>query len=159
MITIGARPPATSTAPITRSASAMQRSTVPRFDASVVMRPLWIWSTKRSRSRFLSSRLTSASMPAAIHAEFHPTFPAPMTTTRAGCTPGAPPSSTPRPPCGASRKRAPACTARRPATSLIGREEREGAVGAHDGLVGDAGGAGVAQRLRRPSGRPPGAGR
>ena len=43
--TTGARPPATSTAPITRSASATTRSTVPRLDASVVMRPIWIWST------------------------------------------------------------------------------------------------------------------
>ena len=55
-----------------------------------MMRPLWIWSTNRSRSRFLSSRSTSASMPWAIHAAFQPTLPAPSTTTRAGRTPGAP---------------------------------------------------------------------
>ena len=36
-------------------------------------------------------------MPCAIHAAFQPTFPAPSTTTRAGRTPGAPPSSTPAP--------------------------------------------------------------
>ena len=69
---VGARPPATSTAPITRSAFATVRSMVPWFEASVVMRPLWIWSTKRRRSRSMSSRLTSASMPAAIHAAFQP---------------------------------------------------------------------------------------
>ena len=72
VITVGARPPGTSTAPITRSASATVRSTAPRLEASVMMRPLWIWSTQRSRSRFLSSRTTSASMPAAIHAAFQP---------------------------------------------------------------------------------------
>ena len=54
--TTGARPPATSTAPMTRSASATARSTAPRLDASVMIRPLWIWSTKRSRSRLRSSR-------------------------------------------------------------------------------------------------------
>ena len=70
--TIGARPPGTSTAPITRSASATARSTARRLLASVMMRPLWIWSTQRRRSRFLSSRSTSASMPCAIHAAFQP---------------------------------------------------------------------------------------
>ena len=79
--TTGARPPATSTAPITRSASARLRSIAPRFDASVMIRPRWIWSTHRSRSRFLSTSTTSASMPAAIHAAFQPTLPAPSTTT------------------------------------------------------------------------------
>ncbi len=59
-------------------------------------------------------------MPWAIHAEFQPTLPAPMTTTRAGRTPGAPPSSTPRPPPSRSRKWAPIWVAMRPATSLIG---------------------------------------
>ena len=43
----GARPPGTSTAPITRSASATARATAPRLLASVMMRPLWIWSTQR----------------------------------------------------------------------------------------------------------------
>ena len=65
-------------------------------------------------------RTTSASMPAAIHAAFHPTLPAPSTTTFAGRTPGAPPISTPRPPLWRSRKWAPCCGASRPATSLIG---------------------------------------
>ncbi len=103
LTTTGARPPATSTAPITRSASTTVRSTAPRFEASVMIRPLLIWSTQRSRSRFLSSRSTSASMPAAIQAAFQPTLPAPSTTTRAGRTPGAPPISTPRPPLWRSR--------------------------------------------------------
>ena len=85
-----------------------------------MIRPWWIWSTQRSRSRFLSRSTTSASMPAAIHAAFQPTLPAPSTTTRAGRTPGAPPISTPRPPLWRSRKWAPICGASRPATSLIG---------------------------------------
>ena len=118
--TTGARPPATSTAPISRSASATLRSIAPRFDASVMIRPRWIWSTQRNRSRFLSTRTTSASIPAAIHAAFQPTLPAPRTTTFAGRTPGAPPISTPRPPLWRSRKWAPICGASRPATSLIG---------------------------------------
>ena len=45
LTTTGARPPATSTAPMTRSASITVRSIDPWFDASVEMRPLWIWST------------------------------------------------------------------------------------------------------------------
>ncbi len=65
-------------------------------------------------------RMTSASMPWAIHAALVPTVPAPITTTRPGRTPGAPPSSTPRPPLPRSRKWAPICGARRPATSLMG---------------------------------------
>src|SRR5919204_250937 len=47
-------------------------------------------------------------------------IPPPITTTRPGATPGTPPSSSPRPPSGFSRKYAPACAARRPAISLIG---------------------------------------
>src|SRR3954452_1637421 len=43
-----------------------------------------------------------------------------MTTTRPGATPGTPPSRSPRPPSGFSRKYAPACAASRPAISLIG---------------------------------------
>ena len=81
--TTGARPPGTSTAPMTRSASATARSTARRLLASVMIRPLWIWSTQRSRSRLRSKSRTSASMPCAIHAAFHPTLPAPITTTRA----------------------------------------------------------------------------
>src|SRR5437660_760695 len=81
---VGARPPGTRTAPMTRSASATARSTAPRLDARVMIRPLWIWSTKRSRSRLRSSRRTSACMPWAIHAAFQPTLPAPSTRTRAG---------------------------------------------------------------------------
>ena len=69
---------------------------------------------------FLSIKITSASMPAAIHAAFQPTFPAPSTTTLAGRTPGAPPINTPRPPLCDSKKCAPICGANRPATSLIG---------------------------------------
>nr|WP_287393697.1 hypothetical protein [Candidatus Microthrix sp.] len=118
--TTGALPPATSTAPISRSASAAVRSTWPRLAVSVRTRPLWISSTQRSRSTDLSSRSTSASRPAAVRAAFQPTLPAPMTATRAGRTPGTPPISTPRPPWCRSSRLAPTCTDMRPATSLIG---------------------------------------
>ena len=47
-------------------------------------------------------------------------MPPPSTSTRPGATPGTPPSSSPRPPSGFSRKYAPACAASRPAISLIG---------------------------------------
>ena len=52
-----------------------------------MIRPRWIWSTQRSLSRFRSSSSTSASIPWAIHAAFQPTWPAPITTTRAGPDP------------------------------------------------------------------------
>jgi len=57
---------------------------------------------------------------AAIKAALWPTTPPPKTNTLPGFTPGTPPSNTPLPPCGFSRKRAPSCTDMRPATSLIG---------------------------------------
>jgi hypothetical protein len=55
-----------------------------------------------------------------MNAAFWPTTPPPMIITVAAATPGTPPSSTPRPPSGRSRKNAPACVAIFPATSLIG---------------------------------------
>ena len=54
------------------------------------------------------------------HGRVVPTTPPPMITTLAAGTPGTPPSSTPRPPSGLSRTKAPACVAILPATSLIG---------------------------------------
>ncbi len=63
---------------------------------------------------------TSASIPIAMKAAFMPTTPPPITITVAAATPGTPPSSTPRPPSGFSRKNAPAWVAILPATSLIG---------------------------------------
>ena len=68
----------------------------------------------------MSMTMTSAPMPAAIMAALEPDVPAPMTVTRAGATPGTPPSSTPRPPWVRSRWWAPAWAAMRPAISLIG---------------------------------------
>ena len=64
--------------------------------------------------------MTSAPIPSAITAEFNPATPPPITTTRPGATPGTPPSSTPRPPCGFCSAVAPTWVAKRPATSLIG---------------------------------------
>ncbi len=142
----GARPPGTSTAPITRSASCTARATAARLLASVWMRPLWIWSTQRSRSMFLSSRSTSASMPCAIHAAFHPTLPAPE-------------HDHPRRPHArrAAEQHAPPALAafeevradlRRHASGHLAhrREQRELPVRELHGLVRDAGGARVDQR-------------
>ena len=64
--------------------------------------------------------VTDASSPMAIRAAAVPTTPPPMITTRATGTPGTPPSRIPAPPGSFSRQWAPACTAMRPATSLIG---------------------------------------
>src|SRR3954451_502604 len=88
-------------------------------------------------------------MPIAMNAAFRPTAPPPITSTVAAATPGTPPSRMPRPPSGFSRKKAPACVAILPATSLMGASSgRRSAARVLDRLVGDAGGAGVAQRLR-----------
>ena len=59
-------------------------------------------------------------MPMAMKAAFCPTTPPPITSTVAAATPGTPPSRTPRPPIGFSRKNAPAWVAILPATSDIG---------------------------------------
>ena len=132
---------------MTRSASATARSTARRLLASVMIRPLWIWSTHRSRSRLRSKSRTSASMPCAIHAAFHPTLPAPITTTRAGRTPGAPPSSTPRPPWARSRKCEPTWGAIRPGDLAHRREEGKRAGVELHRLVGDADDTVLEQRV------------
>ena len=141
----GARPPGTRTAPITRSASRTARATAARLLASVWIRPLWIWSTQRRRSMFLSSRSTSASMPCAIHAAFQPTLPAPSTTTRrphAGraaeqhAAPALPPLEEVR---ADLRRHAPGHLAHR-------REQRELTAGELDRFVRHARRAGVDQR-------------
>ena len=59
-------------------------------------------------------------MPAAMVAAFRPATPPPITTTRAGATPGTPPGSTPRPPDGFISAYAPTWGASLPATSDIG---------------------------------------
>ena len=69
-----------------------------------------------------------------------------MITTRPGATPGTPPSSSPRPPNGFSRKYAPACEASRPATSDIGASSGSAPRGGLDRLVGDGGHARVDER-------------
>src|ERR1041385_4810 len=85
-------------------------------------------------------------MPSAMNAAFMPTTPPPTIITFAAGTPGTPPSRIPRPPSGFSRMNAPAWGAILPAPPPIG--EREAAALVLDGLVGDAGGAGVDQPLR-----------
>ncbi len=61
-----------------------------------------------------------ARMPMAILAASVPETPPPMIVTRAAGVPGTPPSRMPAPPAGDSSAWAAACTAIRPATSLIG---------------------------------------
>ena len=77
-------------------------------------------SSARSRSTERSRTVTWAPSAAACWTALPPAIPAPRTTTSAPGTPGTPASSTPLPPCVVWRWWAPASTARRPATSLIG---------------------------------------
>src|SRR3954451_23440981 len=167
--TCGARAPATSTAPMTRSASA-RCSSIASVDAKQVSaRPPKATSSSRRRSMLRSKTVTSASMPMAMNAAFIPTTPPPMTITFAAATPGTPPSSTPRPPSGFSTTnapaRAPAQTPPAPAERLLEherarlvgdlaghlahrREQRQAPVRVLDRLVGDADGARLAQASR-----------
>ena len=119
-----------------------------RSDISVMIRPLWIWSTNRSRSRFLSTTMTSASMPAAIQAAFEPAIPAPSTTTFAGAHPGAPRRSGPRGrPSPSPEVRAD--VRRHPARDLAHRrQQRQAAVRQLHGLVRDRRDLALDQRLR-----------
>src|SRR5690606_14453848 len=119
-ISFGAAAPGTSTAPITRSALRTRSSTASRLAYRVWMRlPYWA-SSRRSASMRVSSTLTWAPRPTAMASAWLPTTPAPRMVTRPAGTPGTPPSSTPRPPCGVSRQWAPAWMAMRPATSDMG---------------------------------------
>ena len=86
-------------------------------------------------------------MPIAMKAAFIPTAPPPMIITFAAATPGTPPSRTPRPPSGFSSMKAPAWVAILPAISDIGARSGRRPLRVLDRLVGDAGRAGVAQRL------------
>ena len=77
--------------------------------------------------------------PTAISAALMPTTPPPMTTTLAGCHAGHAAEQHARArPAAFSRQWAPACTAIRPATSLIGASSGRPPSGVGDGLVGDA---------------------
>ena len=120
MTTCGARPPWTSTAPITRSASGSISSIASVEEYTVEARPPNATSSSRRRSIERSNTNTSACIPIAMNAAFMPTTPPPITSTVAAATPGTPPSRMPRPPSGFSSMNAPACVAILPATSLIG---------------------------------------
>ena len=74
-----------------------------------------------------------------------PTTPPPITITLAAATPGTPPSRMPRPPSGFSSMKAPAWVAILPAISLIGASSGRRPRRVLDRLVGDAGGARVAE--------------
>src|SRR5579863_760780 len=104
----------------TRSECFRVSEMVHALEARVTTRPLKISSSSRSRLRLRSMIVTWAPMPMATLAALVPTTPPPRMATFAGATPGTPPSRMPRPPLGRSRYCAPTCTARRPATSLMG---------------------------------------
>ncbi len=93
-------------------AASLEKSVV-RVPAKTSLR--WL-----SRGIERSSTVTRAPIPTATRAAVAPTTPPPMIITRAGRTPGTPPSSTPRPPLPFCRAQAPTCGASRPATSDIG---------------------------------------
>ena len=95
--TCGARPPWTSTAPITRSASGSISSIASVEEYTVEARPPNATSSSRSRSIERSNTNTSACMPIAMKAAFIPTTPPPITSTVAAATPGTPPSRMPAP--------------------------------------------------------------
>ena len=141
----GARAPGTSTAPTTRSAAATSSATASWVEYSSVTRPARTSSSSRRRARLVSSTATWACIPAATIAALIPTMPPPSTTTEPGATPATPPSSTPRPPMGRSRWRAPACTASRPAISLIGASRGSRPARVLHRLVGDGRRPGRAQ--------------
>src|ERR1019366_7093618 len=95
--TCGVRFPATRIAPITTSApataSAIASSSARHVSTAGACSPMW-----RSLRGSRSNAITRAFERAAVRAAANPTAPAPNTTTRAGGTPGVPPSKIPRPP-------------------------------------------------------------
>src|SRR4029453_14699390 len=145
VMSFGARAPGTRADPITTSASRTRCSSVSRSDISVMIRPLWIWSMNRSRSRFVSTTITSASMPAPIHAAFDPAIPAP-TTHPAPQTPAAPLLLL---------QETRGDVGRHPARDLAHRRKQgQAAVGQLHGLVRDRRDLPLGQRLRElPAGR------
>src|SRR2546426_621593 len=108
-------------------------------------------SAWRRRSGVTSRIDTSAPRPTAVRAALRPPGPAPRITTLPGGTPGTPERRIPRPPGGRPRENAPPCTARRPATSLLGaRSGRRPAAAAldDDRVAGFGEGAGAGGRQR-----------
>ncbi len=79
--------------------------------------------------------VTRAPNPRAILAALVPTTPPPRMTTSPGGTPGTPASSTPRPPWGCSRKRAPTWTDMRPAITSRPPQPRTAAAPSPQGLA------------------------
>src|SRR5699024_871782 len=94
----GAAAPGMSTAPMTRSASRSSSAIVTGSEIWVRTRPWYCSSICCSTCGSKSNTVTSACNPAAIATAEAPTWPPPITTTRAGLVPGTPGRSTPRPP-------------------------------------------------------------
>ncbi len=99
----GADAPGISTPPMTRSALVTWFSTASCVENTVLSGRPNCRHSARSTSTLRSSTHTSAPMPSAMWHACEPTTPPPRITTFAGSTPGTPPSSMPRPPCGFSR--------------------------------------------------------
>ena len=105
---------------MTKSALIISSSIFVWFEKRVVMRLLYCASISARRWMSRSITVTSPPIPVATKIALLPTTPPPMTATFAGVTPGTPPSKTPRPWWAISKQVAPACTAMRPATWLMG---------------------------------------
>ena len=158
--TYGARAPWSRTAPITRSARGSISSIAECEEYTVEARPPKATSSSRRRSmervvdehvRLHPDRDEGGVHPDRAAADHHHGSPPPRRgRRRAAC---------PRPPSGFSSKKAPAWVAILPATSLIGASSGSAALRVLDGLVGDAGGARLAQALGELRARAPGAGR
>ncbi len=147
VITMGARCPWTAAAPRTRSANESAFSMFGRVDIMVATGPgRWPTALRRA-STLLSRSVTLAPAPMAALAADRPRVPAPMTTSCAGGTPGAPPKRMPLPPKSFSRSPAPSVMARppaisdmlvrmgaRPRTVLDGLEAHRGHLTLHEGL-------------------------
>jgi len=115
----GVLAPGTSTAPISRSASATACAT---FSGNGYMVVTFAPTLRMDSSfwYFLSNTVTLAPRLAATSTALEPALPAPITTTWPLSVPGTPPRSRPLPPSDWNNRLMPWCTARRPAMSLMG---------------------------------------
>ena len=119
-INFGVLAPGTRTAPMIRSDSNAEFAMVSGVAINTLIRPENSLASARRRSVDWSITVTSACRPIAIWAALVPAIPPPKIVTLAGATPGTPPSNVPLPPLVTCNAVAPACTDKRPATSLMG---------------------------------------
>jgi hypothetical protein len=117
---LGAFAPGTSTAPISKSASATAWAIEWGVEYIVSIRPGRMSLKYASRSRDKSRTVTRAPSPHAIFAAPVPAMPPPIMATWPGATPGSPPIRMPLPLLCFKRKFTPIWTDSLPAISLIG---------------------------------------